>query len=420
MPWWSIGRPPHPARPWSHPTRRSGSVGGRTVCVWPTRSTVAGPRWSSSRVGSATFSTTGRARSGVISSISSAASRPSSDTTSGASACPIGTSTTSRSRLASATWRPSSAAAGLERFALLGMSGGSAVAMAYAIAHPERVSRLILYGTVCGEPVTWSPDGWAEEETYRSMIRVGWAKEDPDFRRVFTRRYIPDATEEQMRWFDDLQRMSTSPANAVGEPDGPPAGGHRGRAPPDHRADDGPPGDRRPLDDVRQRRRGVRADPGRPPRPARESQPHPPRRRAGLERVHRRGGGVPGAGSPGLRTPGAGRPAEALSPREVDVLRLAAEGRTNEEIAAALTLSVRTVERHLSNTYAKLGLSGRAARAAAVAEYLGTRSADRRRCVSAAIGGRDRRAGLGAGAVPPGGRPRLRSPSAARTGSTQR
>ena len=107
------------------------------------------------------------------------------------------------------------AASGLERFALLGMSGGSAVAMAYAIAHPERVSRLILYGTVCGEPVAFSPDELAEEETYRSMIRVGWAKEDPAFRRVFTMRFIPDATEEQMRWFDDLQRMSTSAANAV-------------------------------------------------------------------------------------------------------------------------------------------------------------------------------------------------------------
>jgi DNA-binding NarL/FixJ family response regulator len=61
---------------------------------------------------------------------------------------------------------------------------------------------------------------------------------------------------------------------------------------------------------------------------------------------------------------------EALSAREVDVLRLAADGRTNEEIAAALTLSPRTIERHLSNIYAKLGLGGRAARAAAVAEYL--------------------------------------------------
>ena len=47
------------------------------------------------------------------------------------------------------------------------------------------------------------------------MIRVGWAKEDPAFRRVFTMRFIPGATEEQLRWFDDLQRMSTSASNAV-------------------------------------------------------------------------------------------------------------------------------------------------------------------------------------------------------------
>jgi DNA-binding NarL/FixJ family response regulator len=63
-------------------------------------------------------------------------------------------------------------------------------------------------------------------------------------------------------------------------------------------------------------------------------------------------------------------PAEALSPRELDVLRVAAEGHTNEQIAATLGLSARTVERHLSNVYAKLGLTGRAARAAAVSTYV--------------------------------------------------
>ena len=63
-------------------------------------------------------------------------------------------------------------------------------------------------------------------------------------------------------------------------------------------------------------------------------------------------------------------PSEKLSPREREVLRLAADGRTNDEIATALTLSVRTIERHLSNVYAKLGLTGRSARTAAVAEYL--------------------------------------------------
>ena len=61
---------------------------------------------------------------------------------------------------------------------------------------------------------------------------------------------------------------------------------------------------------------------------------------------------------------------ESLSPRELDVLRLCAEGKTNDEIATALTLSPRTVERHLSNIYLKLGLTGSAARTAAVARFL--------------------------------------------------
>ncbi len=262
------------------------------------------------------------------------------------------------------------AAAGLERFALLGMSGGSSVALAYAITHPERVSRLILYGTVCGEPVIWSEDQLPEEETYRSMIRIGWAREDPEFRRVFTRRFIPDATEEQMRWFDDLQRMSTSPANAVAS--------RIARQEVD--IADGissikaptivlqAVGDRSTTFDnavtVSSQIRGARLVPL-------QSRNHilladepawavfidevttfmEPDRRAHAE-----------------RTPDPS--AEALSARERDVLRLAAEGRTNDEIAAALGLSARTIERHLSNTYAKLGLGGRAARAAAVAEYL--------------------------------------------------
>ena len=262
------------------------------------------------------------------------------------------------------------AATGLDRFALLGMSGGSAVAMAYAVAHPERVSRLILYGTVCGTPVTWSPDGWAEEETYRSMIRVGWAKDDPDFRRVFTTRFIPDATEEQMRWFDDLQRMSTSPSNAVTS--------RIARQQVDIE-DDLPRiaaptivlqaiGDRSMTFDnavrVSSRIPGARLV-------ALESRNHilladEPAWRVFMDEVSAFLG--PERRAHAERSPD--HPAEALSPREVDVLRLAAQGRTNHEIAAALTLSVRTIERHMSNIYAKLRLGGRAARAAAVAAYL--------------------------------------------------
>jgi pimeloyl-ACP methyl ester carboxylesterase/DNA-binding CsgD family transcriptional regulator len=262
------------------------------------------------------------------------------------------------------------AAAGFERFAVLGMSGGSAVALAYAIAHPEQVTRLILNGTVCGEPVVFSPEGLLEEETYRKMIEVGWAKEDPAFRRVFTTRFIPDATEEQMRWFDDLQRMSTSPSNAVAS--------RIARQQVDIEADlpriTAPTivlqsiGDRSMdfdnavtvsslIPDARlvpleSRNHILLADePAWPVFIAEVAAFLEPDRRA-------------------VREPGPDRATEPLSPRERDVLRLAADGRTNQDIAAAMTLSVRTVERHLSNIYSKLGLSGRSARTAAVAEYL--------------------------------------------------
>jgi pimeloyl-ACP methyl ester carboxylesterase/DNA-binding CsgD family transcriptional regulator len=260
-------------------------------------------------------------------------------------------------------------AAGLERFALLGMSGGSAPALAYAAAHPERLTRLILYGTVCGEPVVRDADQMAEEETYRSMIRVGWAKEDPIFRRVFTNIFIPDATEEQMSWFDDLQRMSTSPKNAVAS--------RIARQSIDLRAEiptiTAPTivlqatGDHANTFEnaitVSSAIRGARLVPM-------DSRNHillaeEPAWQTFIAEVtaflepDRRAWATDHAA-----------PAEALSPREVEVLRLAADGRSNDAIADELGLSPRTVERHLSNVYGKLGVSGPTARAAAVARYL--------------------------------------------------
>jgi DNA-binding NarL/FixJ family response regulator len=68
---------------------------------------------------------------------------------------------------------------------------------------------------------------------------------------------------------------------------------------------------------------------------------------------------------------------EDLSPRELEVLELVAQGLTNEAIAERLFLSVRTIERHLSTIYAKLRLSGKAARAAAAVSFTGA-SAGRR------------------------------------------
>jgi DNA-binding NarL/FixJ family response regulator len=56
-----------------------------------------------------------------------------------------------------------------------------------------------------------------------------------------------------------------------------------------------------------------------------------------------------------------------LSGREREILRLLATGHSNEDIARRLFVSIRTVERHVSNIYAKLGAEGRHARAVATA-----------------------------------------------------
>jgi ATP/maltotriose-dependent transcriptional regulator MalT len=63
-------------------------------------------------------------------------------------------------------------------------------------------------------------------------------------------------------------------------------------------------------------------------------------------------------------------PRDLLSARELEVLTLAARGHDNAAIATDLTLSVRTVERHLQNIYDKLGLRGKSARAGAVSRLL--------------------------------------------------
>ncbi len=104
----------------------------------------------------------------------------------------------------------------LSRFALWGLSEGSATAVAYAVRHPERVSRLILYGSFARWP--HEPRTEQGEEAFRSMVtlmRQGWGKDNPAFRQIFTSFFIPDGTAEQMRWFNEMERASTSSENAV-------------------------------------------------------------------------------------------------------------------------------------------------------------------------------------------------------------
>lgn len=107
-------------------------------------------------------------------------------------------------------------AAGLRRFALLGMSQGGAVAMAYAARHPDRVSHLVLHGAYARGRLerAGSPSDREEAALLHKLIEIGWGKENPAFRQVFTSFFIPDAGREHYRWFNDLQRMSATPAMA--------------------------------------------------------------------------------------------------------------------------------------------------------------------------------------------------------------
>ena len=107
-------------------------------------------------------------------------------------------------------------AAGLDRFDLLGISQGAAVAIAYAVRHPERVRRMHLWG---GYALGWAHRGDPAEierpEAMLELTRQGWAIENPAFRQLFTSLYLPEASEEQEDYFNEMQRLTTSAENAV-------------------------------------------------------------------------------------------------------------------------------------------------------------------------------------------------------------
>lgn len=107
-------------------------------------------------------------------------------------------------------------AAGVDRFTLLGISQGAAVSIEYAARHPERVDRLVLFG---GYPAGWRHTADADEVREREAVMVltgtGWGRRDPTYRRLFSHGFMPDATLEELEWFDDFQRRTTSPENAV-------------------------------------------------------------------------------------------------------------------------------------------------------------------------------------------------------------
>ena len=105
---------------------------------------------------------------------------------------------------------------GFNRFALMGSSKGGPTAAAYAARHPQRVSHLILYGTFA--------QGWRklknaalieQAEAMITLMRQGWGQDNPAVRQFMTSLFLPDASLEEMGWFNELQRIASSAENAA-------------------------------------------------------------------------------------------------------------------------------------------------------------------------------------------------------------
>jgi pimeloyl-ACP methyl ester carboxylesterase/DNA-binding CsgD family transcriptional regulator len=257
---------------------------------------------------------------------------------------------------------------GLDRFAMMAMSQGGPTSIAYIARNPERVTRIMFYGSHAAALLEPTDEALEMREAFASLIKVGWARPDSAFRRVFTSLMIPEATDEQMCWLDELQRVSTTTENAVS------AFNARTTA----TAVDLLPAIRVPTlvlhsrgDRMNEFENGLflaanidgarlvtlesvnhivlEDEPAWPVFVSEVEEFLEP------ERQHR---------------PATVDVTRVLSARELEVLRMAADGHDNDAIADALTLSVRTVERHLHNIYAKLDVSGKSARTAAVAKLL--------------------------------------------------
>jgi pimeloyl-ACP methyl ester carboxylesterase/DNA-binding CsgD family transcriptional regulator len=240
---------------------------------------------------------------------------------------------------------------------LLGISQGAAICIAFAARFPDRVSHLVLHGAYARG--SWRRGIEVTERQYRAMIdltRIGWGNDNPTFRQVFTSRFIPGGTDDQLRWFNDLCRKTTTGEIA--------ARLFEARA----------------LVDVTDRLGAVRA-------PtlvlhARDDEITP------ISEGRLVAAGIPGAefveldsrnhillehepawarfqravleflqvGEPAAEDPAFG----ALSTRERQILALMTEGLSNADIAARLGIREKTVRNHTSNLFDKLGVWTRA------------------------------------------------------------
>ncbi len=105
----------------------------------------------------------------------------------------------------------------LERFPLLGISQGAAIAVAYAIRHPERVTQLVLYGAFARGRLNRGGGQAGIDETLlmSKLFELGWGTDNRSFRQVFANQFLPGGTPELIEAYDELQRQSASGSDAV-------------------------------------------------------------------------------------------------------------------------------------------------------------------------------------------------------------
>jgi len=241
-------------------------------------------------------------------------------------------------------------------FVLLGVSQGSCTSIEFAVRHPELVSHLVLYGGYAkGWALQDNPDHVREYNAMVEFVELAWGRRDPLYRRLFTQRFLPAGSEEQLRWFDDLCARTVRPKTA----------GRLLRS--------------RGSVDVSDLLRQVRV-------PtlvvhSRGDQVSP------LSQGQLLAAGIPNAefvplesrnhilmeDEPawlrfqetvleftGVDSKLQGKIFQALSPREQEILSKLVEGLSNEEIGRALFISEKTVRNQLTRIFEKLGVSNRA------------------------------------------------------------
>lgn len=105
-------------------------------------------------------------------------------------------------------------AAGIERAPMFCMSQGCAVGVAFAVRHPERVSRMVLHGGFALGPLRRSAEETERTRAMMQLMKLGWGTDNPAFRQMFASLFFPDATKEIFDSFNELQRKCISGENA--------------------------------------------------------------------------------------------------------------------------------------------------------------------------------------------------------------